>query len=224
MRKTGRIICKLSECLLAISGTDNCCRYQCLFCDGHERSHLPMGLLGFSSPKRLHFALMGCHLSGPSPKLTVFTNGKISTDPAMQQSVEVAKARGCTIEQRVISRLERAINENVGVDVIFEDGERQRVGFLIDKPPTETVGREMIESLGVEIASDPMGNFVKRNEPFGETNVPGVFAVGDAAMSMKNVTVAMSTGIAAAGGLSMQLGNEEIERLKASIKEAKVEN
>ena len=164
---------------------------------------------------------MGCHLSGPSPKLTIFTNGKLSMDPSIQQSIEIAKARGCKIDQRIISRLERASGENIGMDIIFEDGERLRVGFLIDKPFTETVGREMIESLGVEIASDPMGNFVKRNEPFGETNIPGVFAVGDASMSMKHVTVAMSTGIAAAGGVSMQLVSEESGRISAGLEEGR---
>lgn len=68
------------------------------------------------------------------------------------------------------------------------------------------------------------GRVVKRTEPFGETNVPGVFVIGDAGVQVKHVTNAAYTGIAAAGGISMQLATEEGNRSLANAKGLNVED
>lgn len=168
---------------------------------------------------------MACHMSGSSPKVTIFTNGELPEQASFQDAIQVAQARGCIIETRPIFRLVPAKGGEIGVDVVFVDGDIQRVGFLLDKPRSDLVGRRMIKSLGVEYGKDvAQGRVVKRTEPFGETNVHGVFVVGDAGVQVKHVTNAAYTGIAAAGGISMQLATEEGERSLAIMKGLKVED
>ena len=198
-------------------------RYQCLFCDGRERSHLPMGLMGFHTPKHLAHAMMLVHMSGAeNPKVTIFTQGPLpSDDPELRSAAEAAKIAGCVFESRKVVKLERAPEGEEGLDVWFDDGYKSRMGFLADKPPTVPVGEKMlVEGLGVEIASDPLGSFVKRTEPFGETSVKGCFAPGDMGTNWKQVTAAMMQGVTAAVGVSMQLCGDAAEEVLAKVKQA----
>lgn len=159
-------------------------------------------------------------MSGPSPKVTIFTDGEPSDQASVQDAIQTAQAHGCIIETRPILRLVPAQEGEIGVDVVFVDGEVQRVGFLLDKPRTDLVGRRMIKRLGVEYAKDVVqGRVIRRTEPFGETNVYGVFVIGDAGTQVKHVTNAAYTGIAAAGGISMQLVTEEGKRSLANAKD-----
>lgn len=167
--------------------------------------------------------MMANNLGGDPRKITVYTNGSLADDPKLREAISVAKALGCTIEIRTIIRLVRASHGESGVDVVFADGARQRVGFLVDKPLTEFVGRDMIvEGLGVEVIHDSTGTNLKRSDPFGESNVKGVFVAGDAGAVLKHVTLATTTGVAAAGGISFQLCSEEGERILANVKQMSV--
>lgn len=86
-------------------------------------------------------------MSGPSPKVTIFTDGELSDQASVQETIQVARVHGCIIETRPIFRLVPAEKGEIGVDVIFVDGDIQRVGFLLDKPRSDLVGRRMIKSL-----------------------------------------------------------------------------
>ena len=159
-----------------------------------------------------------CHLSGDRPNVTVFTNGLFSQDPAIKEAMSAARSAGCVFDERIILKLSRASNEDEGLDVHFKDGGSVRLGFLVDKPPTNPVGEEMlVDGLGVEIVPSMFGTCLKRNEPFGETNVKGCFVAGDAGSPMTHVTVAVAQGVAAAGGVSGQLCAEEGERALAGV-------
>ena len=175
--------------------------------------------MGFSSAAHLPHAMMIAHLSGDKSKVTFFTNGPLSTDSSLQEAVRAAKSVGCVFETRKIIKLDRAQDPAVGMDIQLEDGERKRVGFLVDKPPTEPVGAKMlVDGLGIEISSDWMGSFIKRSEPFGETSCKGCFVAGDAGTSMKQITTAVSQGVGVAGGISMRLCAEEGEQALARVK------
>ena len=52
---------------------------------------------------------------------------------------------------------------------------------------------------------------IKTSQPFYETSMPGVFAVGDCATIMPAVVNALAMGAFAAGGLVAQLGAEPTE-------------
>ena len=156
-----------------------------------------------------------------NPNVTIFTNGALANDPEMKEAVNAAKGVGCIFETRKIAKFQRAPEGEIGLDVCLEDGERVRMGFLTDKPPTVPVGQKMlVEGLGVEVVSDPLGSFIKRvAEPFGETSVKGCFAPGDMGTNMKQVTTAMLHGAMASGGISMQLCAEAAELALAKVRE-----
>jgi hypothetical protein len=189
--------------------------YQCLFCDGLERSERPAGMLGWRA--------MGGHmvdflfLLGP-PRVTIFGNGPLQLqDEAARRALEIAKARGAVVEERRIRRLVHLPNEE-GIEVVFEDGESTRVGFLQHSPPTEVVGANLAKDLGVEVLADERdGTMLKTNAPFGETNVKGVFIAGDAGTVMKQVAMAMQQGGAVGAAIAIKLGQEEDEEVAARL-------
>ena len=179
--------------------------------------------MGFSSASHLNHAMMVCHLSGDKPNVTIFTNGPFSEDPALKEAMSAARSAGCVSDERIIVKLTRAPNGEKGVDVHFRDGGSKRMGFLVDKPPIESVGQQMlVDGLGVEVVPTMFGTCLKRNEPFGETNVKGCFVAGDAGTPLTQVTSAVAHGVAVAGGVSAQLCAEEGERALVAVKQVDV--
>ena len=59
---------------------------------------------------------------------------------------------------------------------------------------------------------------LKRNEPFGETNVKGVFAAGDAGTALKQFVIAMQQGVNAGAGVAFRLGQEANEEIAELLK------
>ena len=182
--------------------------------------------MGFSSPNHLNHAMMVCHLSGDKPNVTIFTNGSSPEDPATKEAMKAAQSAGCVFDDRLITKLTPTPSEEQkGVDIHFSNGESVKMGFLVDKPPMGPVGHKMLaDGLGLETVSHMFGSCLKRNEPFGETSVKGCFVAGDAGTPMTHVTVAVSQGVAVAGGISAQLCAEEGERALARVKNVRVDD
>jgi hypothetical protein len=142
--------------------TDQVKRYQCLLCDGHERSHLPKGILTLPSPMYLKLASMAKYQSTNNSTVIIFTDGPPSADPVIQKGLEASKARGLIIEERKIKRLEAA--GDVGVNVVLEDGEAVYMGFLVH---TTLVTEDLVIDLGIETEQSPMAKrqgHVEHNE------------------------------------------------------------
>ena len=197
--------------------------YQCLFCDGIERNDRPAGILGFGSPMSLHYVLMMFQLG--CQDVTIFSNGPLNlNDEATAKALEVAKLKGPKIDQRRIRKLVH-LDDEQGIDVVFEDGDNIRIGFLAHTPPTEVVVPNIAKDLSVEILSDGKnGTVLKRSEPFGETNVHGVFTAGDIGVVMKQFSNAMALGIAAGAGVALQLGGDEEHELAKKLKSSRETN
>ncbi|KAJ9636966.1 hypothetical protein H2204_005113 [Knufia peltigerae] len=191
--------------------------FQCLFCDGHERSHLPVGIIGLS-PFVAHAAQMLVFLvtesSGPP---ILFSNGPIPDTEPMQQTLENVRALGFKIETRKITRLVPEQEPNVGVNVVFEDGKSTYVGYLTDRPTTVLSSRPLIDQLGLEVENHPvMGEMVKGVEMGIVTTAPGVFIAGDAATPYKSATNAISSGSNVAAIITQQLAAENLQEVVAS--------
>ncbi|KAL6241822.1 hypothetical protein RBB50_011355 [Rhinocladiella similis] len=191
--------------------------FQCLFCDGHERSHLPVGIIGLS-PFLAHAAQMLVFLvtesSGPP---IVFSNGPIPDTEAMQKTLETVRALGFKIESRKIARLVPEQAPNIGVNVVFEDGNSTHVGYLTDRPTTVLSSRHLIDQLGLEVEAHPvMGEIIKGVELGGVTTVPGVFVAGDAATALKAATNAVSSGSNVAAVMTQQLAAENLQEILKS--------
>ncbi|KAL5356679.1 cytochrome P450 [Aspergillus floccosus] len=171
--------------------------FQCFFCDGYERSHLPAGVLTFPNPIYAHLAQMLNLLVTPSSgPATVFTDGPVPENEAMQEALGKVEALKFNVETGKVIRLVPAVAPDVGVTVVVEGGKEYKLGYLGHKPHTILAGKDMITRLGVEIEENPvMGEHVKTMDPLGSTNVKGVFVAGDAATPMKAVANAIGTDL-----------------------------
>ncbi|KAL3459751.1 hypothetical protein BJX64DRAFT_278978 [Aspergillus heterothallicus] len=195
--------------------------FQCLFCDGHERSHLPGGILTFPSPMYTHMAQMMSLITTPtSGPVTVFTDGPVPEVEVMQKALSQIKALNCNIETEKIVKLVPAQAPDVGVTVVLEGGKECKMGYLGHKPSTVLAGADMITKLGVEIEDNPMlGPNIKVVDPTFSTSVRGIFVAGDAATPLKAAANAASSGSTAAAGIVQQILAEDMELLMAETKQ-----
>jgi len=211
-----------------IPGYDHCWGntiYQCLFCDGRERSHTPAAILSFDHPMQLHY--VSTMLQMGVPEIHVLGNGPIDVqDEGIAQALQSAKALGCKVDERKIAKLTPIPGEGHegAADVVFEDGGKLRVGFIAHRAATTVSAPEIVKGLGVEVVSDPFGNdLIKREEPFGKTNIDGVFACGDAGTMIKQFTFAMAHGAAAGAGVHFALSQERQAAVTEKSKDLKPE-
>jgi thioredoxin reductase len=135
---------------------------------------------------------MAKYQSTNNSTVTIFTDGPPSEDPAIQKGLEASKALDFIVENRKIKRLEAA--DDVGVNVVLEDGEKVYMGFLVHKPVTTLVAEDLVNDLGIETEQTPMAKTIKRNDLWGATNVKGVYVVGDVSTPLTFVTNAMAHG------------------------------
>ncbi|OLN88015.1 putative thioredoxin reductase-like protein 1 [Colletotrichum chlorophyti] len=183
--------------------------YHCLFCDGFEdRGSDSAGVLAIGDiakvPPALHLSRMAKRLA---KKVVVYTNG------ASELSDQIVGALGqdpiITFDNRRVTRLEKVKDGSSETIVHFEDGTSVSHGFVVHKPKSQING-PFVEQLSLEL--NEMG-VIKTNQPFYETSVQGVFAVGDCASPMPAVVNAVAMGAFAAGGLVAQLGAEPTEKI-----------
>lgn len=183
--------------------------YACLFCHGYEDKGVPSaGVLctahAGSPPAALHLSRMARRFTD---RVTLYTNG--ADELATQLKLELEKDKSgraglVTVNNQPISRLKRGAGRESEVIVALADGSEAAEGFLVHQPSSQVKG-PFARQLSLELT--PTGD-IKTSQPFYETTVPGVFAVGDCATTMKAVSQSVAMGASAAGGLAYQLGAE----------------
>ncbi|KAN0096803.1 thioredoxin reductase glit [Hyaloscypha variabilis] len=175
--------------------------FHCLFCHGYEeRGANSAGILAVpdlaSAGIVMHIAKMALRLV---QNVTVYTNGDLN----LGQEVVIASGQrksSIKINNTKIFKVEAALGDS-GVILHMEDGSQIDEGFLVHNPKYKING-PFAEQLGLEMTE--RGD-IKTVGMFGETSVQGVYAIGDCAVPMKSVTMAVASGTACAGGLSMVL-------------------
>lgn len=187
--------------------------YQCPFCDGWERKDADKAVIGINGfgMNELMMARMITNFDPAHPeKVTVMSNGHNhdDKDEAVSKSIQTLTKMGVKFDSRKIGRLINAEPEE-GVDIVFEDGTKDRVGFIMHKPQVALNAEGVIKQLGVETGPAMFGDVVKTKSPFQDTNVPGVYVAGDLGNAMTHVTLALSTGVASAAGIVHYLNQQE---------------
>ncbi|KAF2722604.1 FAD/NAD(P)-binding domain-containing protein [Polychaeton citri CBS 116435] len=190
--------------------------YQCLFSNGLERSDRAAGVL--TCPKATSLYGVSALFQLGCPSVTIFTNGPLTnTDGKAREALKVARQLGAIVDERRIQRFAHA--GDTGIEIVFVDGQSVRVGFLSHQPPTVANAAGITIDLAIQLIPDGTGGtMIERSEPFGETNVPGVFSAGDASTPLKQITTAMHHGVLAGVGAHQQMIDESNEALAASLR------
>jgi thioredoxin reductase len=186
--------------------------FHCPFCHGWEHAGRPLGVLDRGETGVHRVSL----LRAWSDDVTLLTNGPDELDDAQRADLE---ARGVTIDARPVAELEAdsgpdgaddraAANDDVPVPVLsavrFADGEARPLrGLLI--PVTLDQRGGLAAQLGVDVIESPLSPATIAIDPMGATSVPGVFAAGDASVSMPSVANAIAAGSVAAAGVVREL-------------------
>ncbi|KAL7917389.1 hypothetical protein ACQKWADRAFT_306934 [Trichoderma austrokoningii] len=199
--------------------------HHCLFCDGLEqiREQPTAGVAVLAYPWKPIYGYLAMQAASLKPaRVVVLTNGDVpeNEQEAVNKALRLARGVGCVVDHRRISQLHlsAASQSNSLVTVDFADGSHDEFVFLMNKPKTDVTSRDLAEELGLELEETPhLGTTIKRREPCGETNIPGVYVIGDAGTHAKQIVVAMAQGGYAVDSLWGELLTEDAER---RIKEA----
>ena len=170
----------------------------CPYCHGYEIGGGALGVLG-AGPMSVHQALMVADWGD----VTLFLNGAFALDEA--DATKLAR-RGVTIEPEPVVALEGEAPTLTGARLA--DGRLVPLKAIFVGPRLRQPG-PMAETLGCLIDETPLGHIVRTDE-MKQTTVPGVFAAGDTAAMMSNLTLASASGVMAGIGLHRSLIEEEI--------------
>ncbi|KAI0420606.1 sulphydryl oxidase [Xylaria grammica] len=202
--------------------------YWCPWCDGNEHADQPLGILSDLNEA----ASQVQEISTLNDDIIAFVNGtdtpeeRAKTDAKFPGWKEYLELRNITVENRTIAGLVRladgGANEHPSAPtfpehdrfrVDFTEGPSvERAAFFASFPNTQhsNVGAELGVRLdGGRLAADPARGLM--------TNIPGVYAIGDAnADNVTNVPHAMFSGKRAAVFLHVALARQETAALLAS--------
>jgi thioredoxin reductase len=159
----------------------------------------------------------------PSPTY-MFTNGAVDTsDESKARALAQVKASGMIVDSRPVLRLVDRDGEGIDVVLATSSGTEESIslGYIQHKPPTRLNAAHIVDQLGLEKEKGPFGEYVKTT-PFCTTNVPGVYACGDAGVMVTHVTTAMYTGNVVGSMVAHHLGDREMEAARhAAVEEGK---
>lgn len=181
--------------------------FHCLFCHGYEdRGATSSGVLAVAPVG----AAIAVHLAQNAAQLTdqatIYTNSNDDLTAELKPLVSTLVESKFKIDTRKIKRL--LPNDRFkSVLVEFVDGSSKEEKFLVHNPETSPQG-PFADQLG--LATTASGD-IQTDGPFWQTNVAGVFAVGDCSTPYKAIPSAISSGCNAA-----VMASAEIQAVKFS--------
>lgn len=188
----------IKDLLPAIDGLSECWGISvihCPYCHGYEVRNEQTGILG-NGDMAFDFTKL---ISNWTNDLTLFTNGK-----SRLTADQTAKLESHQIEiiEKEIIKLEH-INGHL-LNVIFRDGSKSTAKAIYAPAPFEQHCK-IPGALGCELTEE---GYIKIDE-FHETNIQGVFAIGDNASKMRTVANAVAMGTSAGITISKKMILEE---------------
>jgi thioredoxin reductase len=171
--------------------------FHCPFCHGWEVRGRTLAVLAEGQAGVNH----ALNLLSWTDDVTLLTNGS-ELDDTLRSRVSGA---GVSVDERPVARV-----EGPGKDlrsVVFADGEETRADALLVQTSMRmrsTIGRD----LGASVIEPSAGLDVEtlRVDPLGRTDVPGLYAAGDTALTASpSVSGAMASGYLAATGVVQAL-------------------
>ena len=163
--------------------------FHCPYCHGYELDQGRIGVIG-TGPMSVHQA----QLLPEWGDTTLFTNGVTPLDAAAEADLV---HRGVTVERQPIAGIEAE------AEVVLKDGRRLQFAGLFTAPHC-TPASDLAANIGCRLLETPMGLQIATEET-KETNLPGVFACGDAARAPHSVSLAVGDGAWAGAQLHRSL-------------------
>lgn len=176
----------------------------CPYCHGYEVHSQPLGVLA-NGDMGVEFATL---IQQWSNQLTLFTNGPATlTDEQRQLLGQLSIA--------VIETPVTAIEHESGMlsALLLADGSREHPVALFARVPFRQP-----TDIATQLGCSLMENGLIEATEFGETNVPGVFAAGDATTLFRQVAIAVANGSKAGAWINKELISEDI-RLKTAFEQ-----
>ncbi|WP_246009044.1 NAD(P)/FAD-dependent oxidoreductase [Vreelandella nanhaiensis] len=155
--------------------------FHCPYCHGFDLNRGRIGVLA-TSEAAMHLAL----LLPDWGQTTLFLNDAF--EPDKEQLEKLAK-RGTHVERGPVERL-----TGNSVEVVMADSRVFPLDGLF--VVTQTAPSALAIRLGCELDVTPLGRVIKTNDAKA-TSVPGVFACGDIARPVGNLSLAVSDGVLA---------------------------
>jgi thioredoxin reductase len=166
--------------------------FVCPYCDGWELRDQPLVLI-HKGARALHAAKT---MAGWTELYVICTNGP---DEMTEEQREELRRHNVPVFQSPILRIE-SDGEGIVQQVVLEDGTILRCRGIFFGPKL-AAGTDLPQALGCRTTDSGM----VVADPFGRTNVPGVYSAGDAATEMYQAITAASTGALAGVGINSEL-------------------
>jgi thioredoxin reductase len=171
--------------------------WNCPYCDGWENRDRPLAVYGQGTSGK-NFAL---ELTIWSRDLVLLTDGPADLSNEDRAQLD---AEGIRLDQRKLARLEGGEH---GLDrVVFTQGEplaRKGLFFIYG----ERAPSELVRQLGCELSHKG----VVQTHAYEKTNVPGLYAAGDASRRVQFAIVAAAEGAMAAFAINTELLKEDLK-------------
>jgi thioredoxin reductase len=170
----------------------------CPYCHGFEFADQPF-VIQARGAEGMQFATL---VRGWSRDLAIATQGPNAFTP---EEAARLKALGIPVHESPIARLE---TENGAVSAVrLEDGTLLPCrAFLLRPKQSQRVG--FPAALGATLTEQGVWKTV---DVFGQTEVPGLYAAGDASQVLPAVALAVSTGVLAGTGINGALAIEDAD-------------
>jgi thioredoxin reductase len=172
--------------------------YNCPYCDGWENRDRPFAVYGLGSSG----VGLAIEMLIWSSDVVLCTDGPADLEPDDKEKLDRHRIR---VVEKKIALLEGGEEEGLR-RVVFEDGdsiEREALFYTYGErepsPLTEKLGCEMSDKGVIETRS------------YERTNVPGLFAAGDASRRVQFAIVAAAEGAAAAFAINTELYKEDFQ-------------
>lgn len=163
----------------------------CPYCHGYEYRDQPTGILlnGDMAVEQVRLLLNW------TPTLTVFTNGPSTIQPEHRQRLS---ERGIAVEEAPV---EQIVHQSGYLTHVVLAGGRQVALRALYARPAFTQHCLLPQELGCTLTEQ--GHLAV--DTLQKTNVPGVYAAGDATTPMRTVSVAVAAGTLAGAMLSREM-------------------
>jgi thioredoxin reductase (NADPH) len=171
----------------------------CPVCDGYEHTGKRLGITG-SGPQVARHALF---LRTFSSHISVFLNGESAEK--LESYNEVLSAKGIGVFAARVTRVLESENETLhrGCGVVLEDGSEHQIDVLYAALGCE-VNLAPVKDLGLELDED--GYII--TDIAQKTSAPGIYAAGDIASQLNQISIAFGQGAIAATNVHNELDDE----------------